>query len=87
MPFWGFSLIPNPAKGETTLVLDTEMMLTAADVRVQGILGNEVRFNAEMTSSGARLKLMSAQEGIYFVTVSYQGVQRSRALVINGLLE
>lgn len=87
VPSWDFTLTPNPSKGETVLVLDTEMTVASADVNVQGILGNEVRFTTEMTNSGVRLRLMNAQEGIYLVSVYHQGVRRSHALVVNGQLE
>lgn len=63
------------------------MTIAATDIRVQGILGNEVRFTVELTSFGARLRLMDTQEGIYLETMFHQGVHQSHALVINDLLE
>lgn len=84
LPRWDFTLAPNPTQGDCMLVLDTTMNLGLDDIKVIGILGNNIPFTTAKTNSGAILKLINPQAGIYLVTLLYEGVQRSHTLVVNG---
>jgi len=74
----GFALYPNPASGKVTLLLQNA---EAGNITVTDILGKTM-FTAVLNGAQSNLDVSALKTGVYFVSVTANGKQSTKKLVI-----
>jgi len=74
----GFALYPNPASGKVTLLLQNA---EAGNVTVTDVLGKTM-FTTSLNGAQSNLDVSALKTGVYFVSVTANGKQSTKKLVI-----
>jgi len=77
-----FIIFPNPTTNKTTIVIN-DLRTDYVTIQLKDVMGKEIPFDFEQTNSNSyNLDVSNLESGIYFVTVSSYGVQKTKRLVI-----
>ena len=77
-----FDMFPNPTINTTTIVINN-LRTDKINIQLKDIMGKIIPFDFEQTNSNSyNLDVSHLEGGIYFVTVSSYGVQKTKRLVV-----
>jgi len=77
-----FDMFPNPTTNKTTIVI-RDLRTDVVSLQLKDVMGKIIPLDFEQTNSNSyNLDVNHLESGIYFVTVSSYGVQKTKRLVI-----